>query len=421
MYHGQDFEKWDNTIEQKIWIIMKVWAEIQFNFAFFENVPELNWDKECKKVIPELLATTNVNEFYQILRELLAQLQDGHTFILPPISELAIQDRPALRFQIIEDKIIITEVGDSEELLKNDIVFGLEVTKINNQPAKEYLHNNFIRYYQGNTKHGGEAFGLIHLLSGELDSKVELTLKDLTGKTKTVKLTRNSLLRNGQKFPNNLFNFGSPLTKRMLDSQIVYFKFSTFTTEQIVDDFKRELEKLDLEKIKGMILDVRSNTGGNSHYSYNIISHLIDQPIEGEIWRTRKYLPAFRSWGKPEEWYNGSTGLIQPSEGKKYLGPLVALTNNATMSAAEDFVVPLKYANRATVVGDQTAGSTGNPITLILPGGYIFNVCSLVSTFPDGEKFVGIGIKPDITLKPTQKDIFNQRDVVLLKAMELLR
>ena len=421
MNQEQDFEKWENTVKQKIWIIMKIWAETEYNFAFFEKVPELHWDKECRKVIPQLLGASSDKEFYLILQELLAQLKDGHTFILPPISELFKLDRPALRFQMIEDKIIITGVGDVEELQENKLVPGLEVTKINNQPAKEYLQENFIRFYPGNTKQYGETMGLIRLLEGELDSKVEITLIDLSDKTTTITLTRNSLLRNNQKFPDSLFNFGPLLTKRMLDDQIFYFKFSTFTNEQIVADFKKELEALDLEKVKGMIFDVRSNTGGNSLYGYEIISHLIDQPIEGEIWRTRRYLPAFRSWGKPEEWHEGGMGLIQPSNGKKYLGPLVVLTDNGTISAAEDFVVPLKYAKRATIIGEQTAGSTGNPVTFILPGGYLFRVCSLVATFPDGEEFVGKGIKPDITLKPTQKDIFDQRDVVLVKAMEILK
>ncbi|NHK30540.1 MAG: S41 family peptidase [Asgard group archaeon] len=416
----QDFEKWNNTIEQKIWILMKVWAEVHFNFVFFDKVPEINWEKECRKIIPELLATNNIKDFYLILQELLAQLKDGHTFILPPFSVLAAEDRPPLDFQLIENKIIITRVGDSQELNKNNIVPGLEIIKINNCSAKEHLNSNIIRYYQGNTKHWGEVFGLFRLLEGELNSKIEITIKDLFDKTKTVTLTRNSLLSNGQKFTNCFFNFGPIITKRMLNDQIVYFNFSSFALDEIVDDFIKELEMLDLKQIKGMIIDLRSNIGGNSENSYKIISQLIDQSIEGEKWLTRKYLPAFRSWGKPEEWHNGSTGFIHPSKGKKYLGPLVILTSNLTASAAEDFIVPLKYANRATIVGDVTAGTTGNPISFILPGGYNFRVCSVITTFPDGEEFVGIGIKPDIALKATKKDIYDQRDIVLAKAKEML-
>ena len=118
------------------------------------------------------MAATNVKDFYQILQELVAQLKDGHTFIIPPISELLTQERPAFNLQMIENKIIITQVGDSEELMKNDIIPGLEVEKIDNQPAKEYLNKNFIRFYKGNTKHGGEAYGLNLFLNGVYALKV---------------------------------------------------------------------------------------------------------------------------------------------------------------------------------------------------------------------------------------------------------
>ena len=56
------------TENEMIWGLMQVWAETKFNFAYFDQV----------------LSAKDRIEYYQILRELVARLDDGHTFIMPP-------------------------------------------------------------------------------------------------------------------------------------------------------------------------------------------------------------------------------------------------------------------------------------------------------------------------------------------------
>ena len=416
-----EIEKWDNSVEQKIWILMRVWAETRFNFAYFDQVPELDWDKEIKNAIRKILASENIVQYYQILQELVALLNDGHTFIMPPMEEIESLDHPALETQMIEDKIVITRTGDSQEISEQKITPGFEVIEINGVSTKEHLYNNIVRYYSGGTRHWGEAFGLSKLLEGPINSVVKLKLRGIDGSSKDVKLTRNSKMKNGEDFNYQIYDFHPLVEWKTIDDDIIYYKLSTFGFEQIVGDFYKELDQLDLDKIKGMILDIRHNIGGDSDFAFKILSRLIDKPVEAAKWKTRKYLPAFRSWGRPEEWYEDSMGIVQPSPGKRYSGPLIILTWHTTVSAAEDFLVPLKFSKRAKIVGDITAGSTGNPIILQLPGGYVFRVCAKRDTFPDGEEFVGTGIEPDIKVKITQKDICENRDRVLEKAVETIR
>ena len=105
MYIEQESEEWKNTLEQKIWIIMKVWAEIQFNFVYFNQVPELDWEKEIRESLPKILETDNIDDFYISLQEVIARLKDGHTMLLPPMIVLESIEHPALEFQMIENKI----------------------------------------------------------------------------------------------------------------------------------------------------------------------------------------------------------------------------------------------------------------------------------------------------------------------------
>jgi carboxyl-terminal processing protease len=415
-----DIESWDDSIVQKIWILMRVWAEVRFNFVYFDQVPELDWDKEVKNAIPKILTSEDIVKYYEILQELVALLNDGHTFIMPPMEEMESLDHPALEFQMIEDKIIITRTGDSEEILEQKIVPGLELIGVNGVSAREYLDNYIVQYYPGGTRHWGEAFGLSRFIEGPKNSIVKLKLRGLDGTIKSVELTRNSKMRNGKIFSYQIYDY-YPLVERKTIDDIIYFKLSTFIFEQIVEDFYKELDQIDLDNIKGMILDIRHNIGGNSDYAFKLVSRLIERPVEAAKWKTRKYLPAYRSWGRPEEWHEESMGIIHPSTENRFSGPLIILTGHTTVSAAEDFLVPLKFSKRAKTVGDITSGSTGNPITLQLPGGYIFRVCSKRDTFLDGEEFVGIGIEPDIKVQNTQEDIYENRDRVLEKAVEMIR
>jgi len=76
---------------------------------------------------------------------------------------------------------------------------------------------------------------------------------------------------------------------------------------------------------------------------------------------------------------------------------------------------------RAILVGEITAGSTGNPHRVQLPGGGNFRVVTLRTLYPDGKEWVGIGIKPNVEVHTTQKDIYEGNDPVLSKAIEVLK
>ena len=138
-------------------------------------------------------------------------------------------------------------------------------------------------------------------------------------------------------------------------------------------------------------------------------------------WKSFKYVPAYRSWGQKTGWEEHAPYGVTPREGKRYLGPLVVLTGKATFSSAEDFLAPLKQSGRAILVGQKTSGSTGNPIYVDLPGGGKFRVVSKRDVFADGTEFVGYGIAPDVPIAPTQKDLLEGRDVVLEKAIDVLK
>ena len=205
-----------------------------------------------------------------------------------------------------------------------------------------------------------------------------------------------------------------------LEDGISYVAINTFGTSEVVDKFKKHMDSI--RKSKGLIIDVRENGGGSSSNGHAIIARLIDKAIPATLWRTPQYRAAFRAWGRDEQWYDGGSKMISPETAAPFPGPVVVLIGSETNSAAEDFVVPLHAAGRATIVGQKSRGSTGQPLRFSFLNGKINGrVCTKRDTYPDGREFVGVGIIPDVEVHPKPKNIAAGRDVVLEKGLDILR
>jgi C-terminal processing protease CtpA/Prc len=187
----------------------------------------------------------------------------------------------------------------------------------------------------------------------------------------------------------------------------------------LADEFQELIDSSELAKVNGMIIDLRYSLGGRSDIADVILSSLIDQPVASPIYKYPHYIAAYRSWGREPQWSETNNTII-PRAGNRYLGPLVILTSGVASSTAEDLAISLHYNGRAVLVGGKTAGSTGNPLRISLPGGGSFEVSTFTATYPNGREYAGIGIQPDIKIHLTQEDVYNETDPVLEKALEII-
>jgi C-terminal processing protease CtpA/Prc len=101
--------------------------------------------------------------------------------------------------------------------------------------------------------------------------------------------------------------------------------------------------------------------------------------------------------------------------------PLVVLSSCNTGSAAEDFLVELDNAKRATIIGSASYGSTGNPLFIELESGGSVRICTRNCTYPDGRTFIDTGVQPHIKCEKTLEDYKNGVDSVLSKGLEEIR
>jgi C-terminal processing protease CtpA/Prc len=103
-----------------------------------------------------------------------------------------------------------------------------------------------------------------------------------------------------------------------------------------------------------------------------------------------------------------------------YSGLIVLLTGPRAVSAAENFMQMVVGAPRlSAVVGRESAGTNGSMTALTLPGGFGFSFTGMEVRNPDGSRFHGVGIRPDIEVPVDARDLANGIDRDLLRAMAL--
>ncbi len=394
----------------------RFWSEVKFNFPFFDKVPEVNWDQILIDYLPQVQQAKTDVEYYRVLMRCVALLKDNHTSVWGPTDEPPC--RPPIAIRAVESKAVVVRVypadsindpGLKAELLAAGMKSGDEITHIDGRPVPQILAEDIYPYLAASTPQGLARDAYPRLAKGEKGTKVKLRVRDVQGEERDVSLTRGYY-----DFPSDREPF-----LRERDGGMVQVNLDSFGSNQVVQQFEEAFDKI--LGAPGLILDVRRNGGGNSAFGDSILKMLLDRPAKGCQWKTRQYIPAFRAWGKPEAWYQGSPGTVNPAEGKHYEGPVVVLTGPGTGSAAEDFVMVFQASGRGKVIGQRTNGSTGQPLILDLPGGGGFRVCTKRNAYPDGREFVGMGVIPDMEVNPTRRDIADGRDAVLEAGLQVLR
>ena len=391
----------------------RMWSEVKFNYPFFARRLELDWDSVLELYLPRVMKAETDSEYVAILRECIALLKDGHTWVLAKDGPK--QDLPPIAVENIQGRPVITHIADIDSLKSTGIRPGQEIVAVDKSTVSDFLAEKVYPLICASTKQDRDNRAFARMLLGTPDSKVTLTLKDVDGTEKTVELNRDSSKHKAKL----TWRSKPPFEFRKLNDETCYVAINTFADSNVIVQFEKAFKQI--MSFKSLIIDVRNNSGGSSSNSYAVVGRLITENCDKTSrWKTRMYRPAHRSWGLAEEWHEGESQTIRPRGKEQFTGPVAVLIGPKTYSAAEDFLVPLKSIGRATLIGETTGGSTGNPLVFDVHAAKVA-VVSKWDSFPDGTEFVGHGIKPDIKVAPTSKNISNRRDPVLEKAIEFLR
>jgi hypothetical protein len=207
----------------------------------------------------------------------------------------------------------------------------------------------------------------------------------------------------------NQYSKIGPVIYKVVDS-VAYLYYASFRNN-ISDE---ELDKLfgAFNATKGLIIDVRSNTGGTLSNAEKIFSRLINAE------KLVKYEKVKNGPGH-NDFYDKQPYYIKPAV-NYYNKPVVLLTNRACFSASNDFALYMSYLPNVRIVGDQTGGGGAIPANYILLNGWKLQYAASITLSPDNLP-VENGVQPDFVVNITPIQETNGVDPVVEKAYQLLK
>jgi C-terminal processing protease CtpA/Prc len=163
-----------------------------------------------------------------------------------------------------------------------------------------------------------------------------------------------------------------------------------------------------------MILDLRFNGGGDELLARAIAGRFL---AEAAVYSFSRYRngPHHDDLGEPE------ARTVEPRGPWTYTKPLIILCGERTMSSAESFACMLAKVPGAVLVGDRTAGSSGNPRQLELPGKITVSLPRWLGLDHTGKPLDGSGVEPHVRIDLPAQRYGSADDPVVREALRLLR
>jgi hypothetical protein len=212
----------------------------------------------------------------------------------------------------------------------------------------------------------------------------------------------------------------------MLHHSIGYLRISAFygyageenSYERAQETLRLALNDIfrDANKLKGLVIDVRLNHGGDDQLGIEIASRLTD----------RKYLAyakaARNNLTGPLHFTAAQDIWVVPSKGPNFHGDVVLLIGPDTVSAGETFTMALLGREpHVSRIGLNTQGVFSDVLNRSLPNGWRFRLPNEVYRTSDGTAFDGVGVPPDIRVSFfSRQDLGDGRDAALEKAEDIL-
>src|SRR5262245_30831098 len=341
----------------------------------------------------------SVGQLFGIIAQALIDLNDSHTFFLPP--GRANRTEYGWQMQAFGDKVFVSAIKPGSDAEKKGLTTGDQVLSVGGfEPTREDLWKLVYMFYTLRPQPGLRM--LLRSPEGQqrqLDVMAKIKqgklVKDLTGQD------INDLLREAE--DEDRLN-----RQRFVEvsDKLLIWKMPDFAIEEGEVDVMMGKAR----KREALILDLRGNPGGYVKTLEWFAGYFLDKENKIADLKGRKEM-------KPQ--------LSKPHGGRNFNGKLIVLVDSKSGSAAEVFARVIQLEKRGVVIGDRTAGAVMQSRTfdhrigteiVIFYGVSVTNADVIMS---DGKSLEGVGVTPDELLLPTAADLAAKRDPALSRAAAL--
>lgn len=353
-----------------------------------------------KEVQAKIQNAQHLGDAYGAIAQALDELNDSHTFFLPPPRPL--RREAGYLQEMIGDRCFITAVRPgtdaTEKLAPGDEILSWERIA----PVRENLwklNYAFNELYALPVMHLG-----VRRPDGS-EGQVEITVKTRREKL-VLDLTQGGdlwqLVRDDE-------NQGRLLRQRVVEMSdgLMIWKMPEFDlTEDEVDRVIRQARRH-----QALILDLRGNPGGAVKTLQYLVGSVMDHDVTIATRKGRK------ADLKPQ--------LAKSRGSSAFQGKLTVLVDSQSASAAELFARVVQLERRGNVLGDHSSGSVMESRHYQFSQGadvkffYGASITDADLIMADGRSLEHTGVSPEEVILPTPADLAAGRDPVLSRAAQL--
>jgi len=383
-----------------------------------------NWDSAFSATVTYANGRATDLQFFRQLRRWGALLDDGQLEILPPPSIAGRMARPPIALRSIARRPFIMNYATNDEMRVARPERLAEIIAVQGVPAAIWIRDSVLPEVAARTDASHWERAVARMLEGERGTALHLLLKVPGGEERGASVTRSVALN--ARWPIEL----PAIEVDTLPDGAIWIRINSLADPNVLSQFDRALGDAAPEgpRHPGLLLDLRETTwtAGGREQGYAMLSRLIDRPVLTSRWRTPQYRPAYRGSDTPDStgaWMIAPSDTIWPPTRREriaYSGPVAVLSSSRTAGPAEDLLVAFRNSGRGSIIGETSAGSTGQTAVLKLAGEWQLRVTVTRDAFPDGTEFMRTGIAPEIPVEVRVEDVLAGRDAVLDRAREYL-
>jgi len=349
--------------------------------------------KEAEEKIKQ---ATSRDQLVATVAQLLLNLNDSHTFFLPPSRAARVEY--GWLMQMVGYDCYVTAVKPGSDAEAKGVKAGDALLSIDGvRPTRANFWKMIYRYY---ALMPSRSLRMVVRSPGEVTPR-ELDVLSKVRTTQAVAQWQSlfmEYLSEEWDIPHDRFY--------EVNSELLVWKMPGFDiSKDRVDDIMNKARKY-----KTLVIDLRGNGGGYSETLSRLVSHFFDREIKIADLKSRKDM-------KPQ--------LAKKRTEPQFSGQLVVLVDSNSASASELFARVMQIEKRGTIIGDRSAGavmtarhySHETGVGRVLYFGSSITVADMIMS--DGKSLEHLGVSPDVLFLPSGADLATKRDPVLSRAAEL--
>jgi carboxyl-terminal processing protease len=382
------------SLSDRVMTASKIYQQIS---TFYPDLSQKQFDHDYEAYLAEILGpSVDRRSFDLASMALVASLHDGHSWFYDDWLDKTYGGPVGFAAYPLDGKWVVVR-SELSSLHVGDVIEAIDGT-----PTQQYFERNR-KYISGSSdRDAGVSFFDTPVL---FPSRFTLTLDG----ARQISVDRQNDKK--QELP------AKTEGRWLIQGSVAYIKVPTFhgiDTQAAALDYLKQFHDA-----KAIILDIRGNPGLGDPVPLQ--ESLMDKPYK--MWA--QYGPMqggllLREHARHSEGVRVTSNAWTISPGDSaFAGPLFLLINRGCTCACEAFAMPFKFTGRGKLLGETTAGTNSTTNFTQFENGMMLNIASVRHVFPDGSRFEGVGIAPDVEIHTSVQDLKAGRDVVLDQALKL--